>query len=151
MKHVYWIVAGVFAVTFLWVAWIVQPVPQTQIIDETRYIPSEAISKDAFEQQRYRADIAEIRADLLDSQTSWFEILIAIVVGFFAILITVVVLFVTLRGEKLAIAEVKALIADEEGNLKEVIERANAATTQIEDSRDQVEELMNPFIPLTHV
>ena len=107
MKHVYWIVAGVFALTFLWVAWIVQPVPQTQIIDETRYIPSEAISKDAFEQQSYRADIAEIRADLLDSQTSWFEILTSSMIGLFGILITVVIIFFAFRFGKQAVDEAK--------------------------------------------
>ncbi|WP_086733455.1 hypothetical protein [Erythrobacter colymbi] len=52
---------------------------------------------------RYQRDIAQIHADLIDRQTSWFELLIA---GFAAV-ISVVVIYFSFRFSKAAVAEAK--------------------------------------------
>ncbi len=97
------------------------------------------------DEARYAKDIAEIRADILQSQTNWFEILTSTMIGLFGVLITVAVLFVTLRSEKLAIAEAKIAavgsLAAEREAINAQLEAAKDAVAEINSHRETVREL----------
>ena len=61
---------------------------------------------------RYKEDIAEIKADVLKAQTSWFEVLTSSMIALFGVLITVVVLILAWRLDKTARAEIAAAKRD---------------------------------------
>ncbi|MEQ8411337.1 MAG: hypothetical protein RIB52_07265 [Erythrobacter sp.] len=95
------------------------------------------------DQLRYERDIANIRADVLSQQSSWFEILIAA----FGILISVIVIYFAFRFGNAAVAEAKlaALQATEteRQTLLDMVEEAKTKLKEIEDHRSAAEALAN--------
>jgi tetratricopeptide (TPR) repeat protein len=70
---------------------------------------------------RYQKDIAEMKAEVLQSQTSWFEILTSLMIGLFGVLITIVVLVLAWRLDKTARAEITAAKRDMDAQVNAII------------------------------
>lgn len=89
------------------------------------------------EEARYAKDIADIKATILQSQTSWFETLTSSMIGLFGVLITVVLIYFAIRFGREAVAEAKlAATQDLEAERKEIqslLDQAKAAVAQIHD------------------
>ena len=114
--------------------------------DTTRIADSERNNAEA----RYKADIAEMRADILESQTNWFEILTSSMIALFGTLITVVVLILAWRLDKTARAEIAAAKRDMDAQVKEaeqLVEQAKEKVGVIDGHLKSAEELMRgkPF------
>ena len=81
--------------------------------------------KQQTEEARYAKDIAEMKLAVLDSQTSWFEILTSSMIGLFGALITVVVIFFTIRfgneAKRAAIEAAKGALAKERGEIQTLL------------------------------
>ncbi len=155
MKHSNWLVMAIMAVAVIFAAFTVWPqndAPPTVV--ETRYVPSDSISKDAFEEQRYRADIAEIKTATLEAQRDWYALIMAVL----GILVTVVILIFGFRFGRQAVQEAK-LEAEREisgyrkdiektqGDARATLEKAKELVADIHRDHKTVKELMPDFNP----
>jgi tetratricopeptide (TPR) repeat protein len=108
---------------------------------DTKFILLEKRADDA----RYQKDIAEIKFELLQSQTNWYAILTAAMIGLFGILITVAVLYITLRSEKQAVIEARVaavdMIESERGHIQALLHQAKNAVADIHVERETAREL----------
>ena len=115
------------------------PTPQqaAQIADLTRQA----------EDARYAKDIAEIKATILQSQTSWFESLISIL----GVLITVLMLYFSFRFGREAVAEAKLAATQgleaERKEIQTLLDQAKAAVAQIHETRETAMELLKDMKP----
>ncbi|MEL6529136.1 MAG: tetratricopeptide repeat protein [Pseudomonadota bacterium] len=102
-----------------------------QTVDTAQNSASEQIVALERENQRLtnEAAIAELRADLLAEQSSWFEIWTAVLMGGFSLVVTVVVIAFAFRFGKQAIEEAKS-------------EAMIAAKAGIQEERDEVQKLL---------
>ncbi len=89
---------------------------------------------------RYSKDIAEIRADVLAEQSIWYEILTAILMGGFGLIITVAVVFFGLKFGGAALAEARATIAEAKADLE--VERFKV-TELLHDAETAVNRIKN--------
>jgi tetratricopeptide (TPR) repeat protein len=92
---------------------------------------------------RYERDIAKIHADLIDRQTSWFELLIAA----FALVVTVVVIYFSFRFGKAAVAEATREIAAERKEIEQLLEKARAAVDAIKGHEQSAEAIVARLQP----
>lgn len=103
------------------------------------------------EEARYAKDIAEIKATLLQSQTSWFEILTSSMIGLFGILITVVIIYFAVRFGKEAVAEAKLAATQglerERNSIQTLLEQAKAAVAEIHVTHETAQELLKDMTP----
>jgi hypothetical protein len=90
----------------------------------------EDLEKESRETQ-YKKDVAEMRADILEAQTSWFEILTSSMIGLFGTLITVVVLILAWRLDKTARAEIAAAKRDMDSQVQEVSKLVDQAKEKV--------------------
>lgn len=100
---------------------------------------------------RYERDIATIRADLLDAQASWFEILTSAMIGLFGVLITVVVIYFAIRFGRDAVRDAKAAALEsieiERQEVVRIAAEAKAALDQIKEDRATVRQLTKDLMP----
>lgn len=105
----------------------------------------------AADEARYEKNIAEIKAEILQSQTSWFEILISAMIGLFGILITVIIIYFAFRFGKSAVSEAKAAAVDalktERGSIQSLLDEAKAAVADIHVERETARELTKGMSP----
>jgi tetratricopeptide (TPR) repeat protein len=92
---------------------------------------------------RYERDIAKIHADLIDRQTSWFELLIAA----FALVVTVVVIYFSFRFGKAAVAEATREIAAERKEIEQLLEKARAAVDAIKGHEQSAQAIFARLQP----
>jgi tetratricopeptide (TPR) repeat protein len=114
----------------------VAPNPDTTRIAELERDNAEA---------RYKADIAEMKADILAAQTNWFEILTSSMIGLFGVLITVVVLGLAWKLDKTARSEIAMAKQDMDAQVKEagkLVKQAREAVAEIEKHKKTAEEWM---------
>lgn len=81
-----------------------QEEPKIVSLERISVVADTAEGQAAIDQLRYERDVASIRADLLDSQSSWFEILISAMIGLFGVLISVIVIYFAFRFGNAAVA-----------------------------------------------
>lgn len=143
--------------------WAAQPVFATQAdkaLAKTSASPvtvedhAERTTEDALERleqelqnARYERDVANIHADLIDRQTSWFEILISVLLGGFSLVVSGVVVFFTFRFGKAAVHEAKQAIAKEIEEISTLLTQAKEAVSEIHADRDKAHELLASISP----
>jgi tetratricopeptide (TPR) repeat protein len=114
----------------------------------------------AVAEARYQKDIAEIKADLLQSQTSWFEILTSAMIGLFGVFITVVLIYFAFRfdrdarrqldeGLKESKAQSNAVVAQLKTDSKANLDAAKAILGDIKKHRDTAKSLLADIAPGT--
>jgi tetratricopeptide (TPR) repeat protein len=124
----------------------------------------EALTKSVGE-ARYEKNIAEIKAEILQSQTSWFEILTSAMIGLFGVLITAVVIYFVFKfdsdartkieqavkaSERLTNDAVQKLTAETDlalASAKQLLEEAKAAVADIHVERETARELTKGMSP----
>ena len=103
------------------------------------------------EEARYAKDIAEIKATILQSQTSWFETLTSAMIGLFGVLITVVIIYFAVRFGREAVAEAKLAATQgleaERKEIQTLLDQAQAAVAQIHETRETAMELLKDMKP----
>ena len=123
----------------------------------------------AADEARYEKNIAEIKAEVLQSQTSWFEILTSAMIGLFGVLITAVVIYFVFKFDSDARTKIEQAVKDsarltndavqkltaETGvalaSAKQLLEEAKAAVADIHVERETARELleaMNADVPI---
>ena len=102
-------------------------------------------------QLEYQRDIANIRADLIEGQSSWFEILTSSMIGLFAVLITVVVIYFAFRFGKEAVKEAKTAalegIEEQREEISRLAEEAKVLLAQIHQDRATIRQLTEDLEP----
>lgn len=119
----------------------------------------------AADEARYAKDIAEIKAEVLQSQTSWFEILTSAMIGLFGVLITAVVIYFVFKFDSDARTKIEQAVKDsarltndavqkltaETGvalaSAKQLLEEAKAAVADIHVERETARELTKNMLP----
>lgn len=131
-----------------------EPVPAAQpVAGRTESEPSatteqrlERLEKELSD-ARYERDIANIHADLIDRQTSWFEILVSVLLGGFGVIVSGVVIFFTFRFGSLAVQEAKQAIATEADEIRTLLEQAKLAVSDVSARRDEARKLLAEISP----
>lgn len=83
-----------------------------------------------------KQDVLTAKSELENSAYARLEVIVGLSIGFFGILITLIVLFITLRTEKAAVAS--AIDAGKRG-IEEIQERAKEAVAEIEEKTHEAE------------
>lgn len=106
------------------------------------------------EEARYAKDIAEIRADLIESQTGWFEILIGVLIAFFGMIVAGSTIFFTFRFGNAAVtaarAEIvlqKAAIDSQLQEAKRLLSESKAIVEQIQQHEEQAKDIVAGLQP----
>jgi len=84
---------------------------------------------------RYERDMERIHSDLIDRQTSWFEILVSALMGGFSLVVTGLVVYITVRFGRAAVQEARQAIA------AEIAAEKNAITKLLAEAKDAVAEI----------
>jgi tetratricopeptide (TPR) repeat protein len=81
---------------------------------------------------RYERDMERIHTDLVDRQTSWFEILVSSLVGLFALAVTGSTIFFTIRFGRAAVAEARNEVAQARSDFEEQLSKAQHRNQEAE-------------------
>lgn len=99
---------------------------------------------------RYQRDIAQIHADLIDRQTSWYEIWTGALIGCFSLLVTVLLVAFSLRFGRQAVQEAKAAatadLDQERQQVRGLLEEAKAAVSQIKADQEEIRQITDTLV-----
>lgn len=99
---------------------------------------------------RYQRDIAQIHSDLIDRQTSWYEIWTGALIGCFSLLVTVLLVAFSLRFGRQAVQEAKAAatadLDQERQEVRGLLEEAKAAVSQIRADQEEIRQITDSLV-----
>ncbi|MCK0127432.1 tetratricopeptide repeat protein [Erythrobacter sp. F6033] len=131
--------------------WIAAPaIGQEQASQAVDTAQSDDVTQLVQENQELRnqAAIADLRADLLAEQSSWFEIWTAVLMGGFSLVVTVVIIYFAFKFGSQAVEEAKtaavsaatAALDAEQKDVRKLLDDAKSAVAEIRKDQKSIKE-----------
>jgi tetratricopeptide (TPR) repeat protein len=123
------------------------PPARTPAVEQARLLEELSDLRQKTEALELEGKFADLRVELIDSQTSWFEILTSSMIGLFGVLITVIVIFFALRFGKAAVAEAREELRTDRKDIEQLLADAKVSVAQIHAHRETAKELIGDTKP----
>ncbi|WP_182913873.1 tetratricopeptide repeat protein [Sphingobium terrigena] len=122
------------------------PVP-TPAVEHKRLLEELAALRQKNEALALESKFADLRVELIDNQTNWFEIVTSSMIGLFGVLITVIVIFFALRFGKAAVAEAREELRKDREDIVQLLADAKASVAEIQTHRETAKQLIGDLKP----